>query len=101
MTKLFTCVGKGGTYEYVGLAKGAGTKRDAAMLEIYRDTATGALYYRTESDFSKRMVELVDDPERLAQVKRIADLTQSAGPETNLGEVLYDAGFRFIERRKK
>ncbi len=101
MTKLFTCLGKGGTYEYVGLAKGAGSKRAASMLEVYRDTATGALYYRTQSDFSKRMFELIDDPERLAQVKRVADLAQNAGPETSLGEVLYDAGFRFIERRKK
>lgn len=51
----YTCVGKGGEYDLVGTAKGAGQCRDNLALTVYRDTVTGALYYRTEDDFAERM----------------------------------------------
>lgn len=51
----FTCKGKGGEYELLGLAQGAGTSKERESLAIYRDTATGALYFRLMDDFDNRM----------------------------------------------
>jgi hypothetical protein len=59
--RAYTCVGKGGAYELVGTAKGAGTSRDAAAV-VYRDTATGQLYFRTPADFADRMEEAKGKP---------------------------------------
>lgn len=47
--------GKGGQYELVGMAKGAGDLKGSTMV-LYRDVATGQLYMRTPEDFNKRMV---------------------------------------------
>lgn len=58
MNTLYTCDGKGGTYEMLGTAKGAGTMAASETLVIYRDTTTGALYFRTMDDFTNRMQQL-------------------------------------------
>jgi len=52
--KLYTCIGKGGRYEILGLATGAGLSRGEDRL-IYRDVSTGRLFLRTEKDFTERM----------------------------------------------
>jgi hypothetical protein len=54
MIETYTCKGKGGMYEIIGTAKGAGTSRDGVII-VYRDTATGELYYRTLDDFAARL----------------------------------------------
>lgn len=56
--EIYTCIGKGGEYELVGVAKGAGKSKLVEPLTIYRDAASGALYFRTGDDFAERM-ELV------------------------------------------
>lgn len=65
--QLYTCKGKGGSYELLGTARGAGTSRTAATLAIYRDTIVGAIYFRTLEDFETRMMrvtpKLVDVPD--------------------------------------
>lgn len=91
-TTLYTCRGKGGTYEYIGIAKGAGTKRQGEHLHVYRDAQSGLLFYRTDGDFTKRMVELVDTTERNEQAKVMEDIILRAGDKA--AEALYDAGFR-------
>lgn len=52
--ELYICKGKGGLYELLGVAQGAGTSR-GDYLVVYRDTANGRLYFRTDSDFTERM----------------------------------------------
>jgi hypothetical protein len=54
-TLVYTCIGKGGEYELIGQAKGAGTMRDHADLVVYRDAQTGQLYCRARPDFVERM----------------------------------------------
>lgn len=44
----------GGVYEYLGIAKGAGTAK-GGMFEIYRDPRDDRLYFRTVADFRERM----------------------------------------------
>lgn len=51
----FTCKGKGGEYELLGVARGAGTSKAGESLAVYRDVATGCLYYRQMDDFDNRM----------------------------------------------
>ncbi len=48
------CDGKGGQYELAGLAKGAGPLKGQEVI-VYRDAATGALYFRGIQDFQERM----------------------------------------------
>lgn len=48
------CDGKGGQYELVGLAKGAGPLRGQEV-GVYRDVTSGALYFRGTKDFQERM----------------------------------------------
>ena len=60
MADLFTCKGKGGTYEDVGTAVGAGTSR-GEIVRVYRDTVTGNLYYRAPTDFAERMESICPD----------------------------------------
>jgi hypothetical protein len=54
--QIYECVGKGGSYECLGLAKPAGKAKDE-MGEVYayRCTETGQLYFRLPSDFNERM----------------------------------------------
>jgi hypothetical protein len=58
---LYTCIGKGGTYENLGHARGAGEKR-GNIVTVYRDVQTGALYYRDPVDFGERMQRIEDQP---------------------------------------
>lgn len=55
MNLTYTCIGKGGTYELIGTAKGAGVLRDKPPVRVYRDVATGNLYFRSVADFAERM----------------------------------------------
>lgn len=57
----YACKGKGGRYEILGLATGAGLTRGEDRL-VYKDASTGRLFMRTEADFSERMERLKDDP---------------------------------------
>lgn len=50
---LYTCIGKGGEYELIGTAKGAGTSRELDDMQVYR--AGDQLYFRTTEDFKVRM----------------------------------------------
>lgn len=61
--ELFTCEGKGGVYELVGTATGAGTSSDQ-YVKVYRCMISGRLFFRTAYDFSTRMqkLERVDIP---------------------------------------
>lgn len=51
----YTCIGKGGDYEFLGTATGSGTSRGAPQPYVYRDVATGQLYFREATDFYTRM----------------------------------------------
>lgn len=53
--ELYTCIGKGGEYELIGHAMGAGKSKLINDLTVYRDTKTGVLYFRELSDFQARM----------------------------------------------
>lgn len=50
-----TCDGKGGTYEVIGMAKGAGPRKGEKVV-VYRDVATGELYLRDPDDFHERLI---------------------------------------------
>ena len=50
---LYTCIGKGGEYHYLGTAIGAGDSR-GELVEVYQDE-NGQLYHRTPEDFMERM----------------------------------------------
>jgi hypothetical protein len=58
VTEFYTCEGKGGEYELLGLAIGAGLTKGEDR-QIYRDTTTGQLFLRGADDFKNRMVKLV------------------------------------------
>lgn len=52
--KQYTCVSKGGVYEVVGTAAGAGPLKGIPLI-IYRDVASGKLYHREPENFAVRM----------------------------------------------
>lgn len=54
-----TCKGKGGTYVEIGVAAGAGTMR-GNLVHVYRNVATGNLFYRTPMDFAERMERIAN-----------------------------------------
>ena len=53
----YTCIGKGGRYELLGVAYGAGTSR-GTIINLYRDVDTGVMYFRTPVDFDERMQKI-------------------------------------------
>jgi hypothetical protein len=55
---LYSYMGESGRYELIGQAVGAGKCRLIDPLTVYRDTATGNLYFRHPSDFATRMVAI-------------------------------------------
>jgi hypothetical protein len=55
---LYSYMGESGRYELLGHAVGAGKCRLIDPLTVYRDTATGNLYFRHPSDFAARMVAI-------------------------------------------
>jgi hypothetical protein len=59
---LYTCIGKGGEYEYMGMALGAGTLKEMSAVHIYKDTTTGKIFIRTPLDFAMRMAKLNGAP---------------------------------------
>lgn len=67
----YTCIGKGGEYELVGLANGAGTIRGIPHM-VYKN-ADGVLFVRDASDFNERMQRI----DAAAQLN-----AQPAGPES-------------------
>lgn len=56
----YTCIGKGGEYELIGVAYGAGTSRGTTV-NLYRDAMTGVIYFRTPEDFAQRMERIEPD----------------------------------------
>lgn len=68
--EMYTCIGKGGIYELVGNANGAGPLR-GSTITVYRDTADGMVYFREPSDFVVRM-------QRLATVPAQGDLQEQS-----------------------
>lgn len=60
--KTFTHKKKGGRYNLLGRAKGAGKSKLVETLAVYRDTTTSAMYFRTMDDFTESMVEVVGVP---------------------------------------
>lgn len=63
----FTCAGKGGAYERLGMAKPAGaikTVQGDSGLVVYRDEETGQLYFRDPADFARRMEQVESETER-------------------------------------
>jgi hypothetical protein len=54
---LYTCDGKGGTYELLGHCIGAGTDR-GHNTQVYRNAATGQLHSRLPDDFDNRMLPI-------------------------------------------
>jgi hypothetical protein len=60
--ELYTCVGKGGEYELVGEAKGAGTLKTYSGLIVYQDSMTGQMYCRSMTDFDNRMLRIGHQP---------------------------------------
>jgi hypothetical protein len=59
--ELYTCIGKGGEYEHIGVAAGAGVTR-GNLVHVYRDRANGKLFYRTPMDFDARMERIAAAP---------------------------------------
>lgn len=57
LTQLLEHVDQGGEYAYTGKALPAGVARDNSnpAIEVYTDTTTNQLYYRTCEDFALRM----------------------------------------------
>lgn len=55
---IYTCKGKGGMYELVGIAKGDGVYSNFTNIVVYMDRKTGQLYFRSEDDFNNRMEKL-------------------------------------------
>jgi hypothetical protein len=51
----YTCIGKGGEYEVLGIPTGAGTLKQMGTTIVYRDVNTGQLFLRTALDFNTRM----------------------------------------------
>lgn len=47
---------KGGDYQFLGTARGAGDMRDTACV-VYLDTETGQLYFRNLASYAANMVE--------------------------------------------
>ncbi len=52
-------------YEFLGIAKAAGTSKGRDPLVVYQDNETGQLYFRTQKDFSERMSLVVANTEQL------------------------------------
>jgi hypothetical protein len=52
---LYTCIGKGGEYELIGTATGAGAMSKLGDMRVYRSTKGGRLFFRTMDDFDARM----------------------------------------------
>lgn len=63
MVSYYTSVSKGGVYELIGAATGAGSNKGMPLV-IYKDVNSGTIYHRQPEDFAKRMKKL--DPQHAA-----------------------------------
>lgn len=92
--QLYTCIGKGGVYELLGTAQGAGKSKLVGTLAIYRDSITGALYFRTLEDFETRMQriapKLVDAPDLPVVTEHMA-ATDTATADVVMAELPVNA----------
>lgn len=79
--KRFTCIGKGGEYNLVGSAFGAGTMKQYRCLMVYQDYH-GRLFVRDHDDFWQRMQEIDPVPAGidLADIQRYSATSQEAEP---------------------
>lgn len=82
---LYTCIGKGGSYELIGRATTAGalkvTGRFADEVIVYRNTESSALYCREPGDFRLRMARSALSAQGAAKF-RMGDLVKkSTGSE--------------------
>lgn len=59
MSKLYTHNIRGGEYELLGTAKGAGLSREAVDVVVYRSKKTNELFFRQPADFESAMLALV------------------------------------------
>lgn len=55
--EFYSCHGKGGRYELIGVATGAGGKRGSDNVAVYKGS-DGRLYYRSTEDYNERMYKL-------------------------------------------
>ena len=53
----YTCIDKGGLYERLGNATGAGTRRGDRVV-VYRSVSAGEMYFRDPADFQERMGQI-------------------------------------------
>lgn len=61
----YTCIGKGGRYEYLGQAKPAGALKALhgdSGLAVYKCLDTGQLYFRDPREFRTRMQSVEKAP---------------------------------------
>lgn len=79
----YTCKGKGGRYEILGLATGAGLTRGEDRL-VYQDVSTGRLFLRTEADFSERMERMQSDATPVVERKPPVAYMRNEGTPNNL-----------------
>jgi hypothetical protein len=68
----FTCIGKGGNYELLGSAFGAGTMKQYRCLMIYQNDS-GTLFARDHDDFWERMQEIDPVPAGFEVVEQVED----------------------------
>ena len=102
-TELYTCIGKGGLYEYIGLSDGAGMSK-GEQREVYRCKATGRVFHRECSDFSARMEPVAQsaEPVQGEAVEVVGFVTLGgvfhggSGPE--LGEIDIEPDMGVLER---
>ena len=66
---LYSYMGESGRYELLGNAVGAGKCKLVEPLAIYRDTASGNLYFRSPADFAERMVAIEDNTPEFGGIK--------------------------------
>lgn len=106
MTEFYTCEGKGGEYELIGLATGAGLTKGEDR-QIYRDTTTGQLFLRGAEDFANRMVKLVQQtpppPPSADEPTRFEQFTArfKADPDKFRKELRGDGSFEYLAQVKQ
>lgn len=80
MTDKYMCRGKPGTYEKLGVSKGAGLRANERLV-VYRSCQTGEIFHREIRDFEYRMVGIIDeDPDVEARLACILDKTPEPSP---------------------
>jgi hypothetical protein len=90
-TELYTSIGKGGLYEYIGLSDGAGISK-GEQRQVYRCTATGRVFHRECSDFSARMEPVAQsaEPVQGEAVEVVAYMNTASGKVVKYGPTVMD-----------